>query len=155
MLPPGANVLISPPSSEAPHLTGWGPSMTPTTPSSTITMGSWRRAEMPLAFQSKGSAPNGGANRLKWQPDLPAFFVEYDRLTTLLSLTGDETKIALLRNKLPQHVQKLLAEQALKLHLIRHHEGATPDDVVPRSGSLHLPWLARLANGLTKEWSRR
>lgn len=50
---------------------------------------------------------------LKWQSDLPVFFAEFDRLTTLLALNGNETRIALVRNKLPVHVQKLLAEQAL------------------------------------------
>jgi hypothetical protein len=50
---------------------------------------------------------------LKWGADLPTFFAEFDRLTQLLQLTSHETRIALVRNKLPVHVQKLLAEQAL------------------------------------------
>jgi hypothetical protein len=55
----------------------------------------------------------GELEALKWNSDLPVFFAEFDRLTQLLNLTGDEVKIALVRTKLPQHVQKLLAEQAL------------------------------------------
>jgi len=50
---------------------------------------------------------------LRWSADLPTFFAEFDRLTQLLSLSSHETRIALVRNKLPAHVQKLLAEQAL------------------------------------------
>jgi hypothetical protein len=55
----------------------------------------------------------GQLEALKWQSDLPIFFAEFDRLTHLLMLTGDAVKIALVRSKLPVHVQKLLAEQAL------------------------------------------
>jgi hypothetical protein len=55
----------------------------------------------------------GQLEGLKWQSDLPIFFSEFDRLTQLLGLTGDATRIALVRGKLPVHVQKLLAEQAL------------------------------------------
>jgi hypothetical protein len=55
----------------------------------------------------------GQLEALQWRSDLPAFFAEYDRLTMQLMLTGDATKIAILRAKLPTHVQKLLAEQAL------------------------------------------
>lgn len=50
---------------------------------------------------------------LKWQADLPLFFAEFDRLTSLLGVEANLTKIALLRNKLPSTVQRLLAEQAL------------------------------------------
>lgn len=60
-----------------------------------------------------GAQRRGQLEGLKWNTDLPVFFSEFDRLTQLLSLTGDATRIALLRNKLPTHVQKLLAEQAL------------------------------------------
>jgi len=55
----------------------------------------------------------GQLEGLKWQPDLPVFFSEFDRLTSQLGLRSDETRIALVRNKLPISVQKLLAEQAL------------------------------------------
>jgi hypothetical protein len=55
----------------------------------------------------------GQLEGLKWQSDLAVFFAEFDRLTQQLGLTEDATKIALVRNKLPVHVQKLLAEQAL------------------------------------------
>jgi len=51
---------------------------------------------------------------LKWQSNhLPTFFAEFDRICHQLHLDGNDTKIALLRAKLPVHVQKLLAEQAL------------------------------------------
>lgn len=55
----------------------------------------------------------GQLEALKWHSDLPVFFAEFDRLTHLLGLTGDAVRIALVRNKLPTAVQKLLAEQAL------------------------------------------
>ena len=58
----------------------------------------------------------GQLEALKWSTDLPVFFAEFDRLTTLCSLHGDAVRIALLRNKLPVHTQKLLAEQALDFH---------------------------------------
>lgn len=58
----------------------------------------------------------GQLEGLTWQSDLPVFFAEFDRLTQLLNLTGDATKIALCRAKLPPHIQKLLAEQALDFH---------------------------------------
>lgn len=58
----------------------------------------------------------GQLEGLTWQSDLPVFFAEFDRLTQLLELRGDATKIALCRGKLPPHVQKLLAEQALDFH---------------------------------------
>jgi hypothetical protein len=55
----------------------------------------------------------GQLEGLKWGPDLPVFFAEFDRLTQLLGLTGDAVRIALVRSKLPVHVQTLLAQQAL------------------------------------------
>ena len=55
----------------------------------------------------------GQLEGLQWRTDLPVFFAEFDRLTQLLGLQQDSTRIALLRAKLPYHVQKLLAEQAL------------------------------------------
>jgi len=56
----------------------------------------------------------GELEGLTWNAtDLPVFFAEFDRITFQLGLTGHSTKIALLRAKLPVHVQKLLAEQAL------------------------------------------
>lgn len=50
---------------------------------------------------------------LKWQPDVPVFFAEFDRLTTALGITSHETRIVLVEAKLPQHIKKLFAEQAL------------------------------------------
>lgn len=62
-----------------------------------------------LAAQRRGELEG-----LTWpSKDLPVFFAEFDRITAQLGLTGHATKIALLRAKLPTHVQKLLAEQAL------------------------------------------
>lgn len=58
----------------------------------------------------------GQLEALSWQSDLPVFFAEFDRLTQQLGLFGDATKIALCRAKLPHHIQKLLAEQALDFH---------------------------------------
>ena len=55
----------------------------------------------------------GQLEGLAWQADLPLFFAEYDRLTSLLGVNDSAAKIAMLRGKLPVHVQKLLAEQAL------------------------------------------
>lgn len=52
-------------------------------------------------------------DNLKWAADLPVFFAEYDRLTALLGITGDSTKITILREKLPHKVKTLIAEQAL------------------------------------------
>lgn len=59
----------------------------------------------------------GQLEDLKWDHnDLPVFFAEFDRLTQSLSIAGDDAKISLLRHKLPNSVQKLLAEQALDFH---------------------------------------
>jgi len=58
----------------------------------------------------------GQLEALAWQSDLPVFFAEFDRLTSLLGLTGNPTKIALVRSKLPHKIQVLLAEQALDFH---------------------------------------
>lgn len=55
----------------------------------------------------------GQLEALRWGPELPVFFAEFDRLTSQLAIDGNETRIALVRNKLPVNVQKLLAEQAL------------------------------------------
>lgn len=50
---------------------------------------------------------------LKWQNDVPVFFAEFDRLTTALSITSDETRIVLIESKLPASIKKIWAEQAL------------------------------------------
>lgn len=55
----------------------------------------------------------GQLESLHWQADLPVFFAEFDRLTALLGVSGNAARIAMLRGKLPVHVQTLLAEQAL------------------------------------------
>lgn len=66
-----------------------------------------------VSDQGLSAQRRGQLEALKWQHDLPVFFAEFDRLTHLLALSGDAVKIALVRSKLPVHVQKLLAEQAL------------------------------------------
>lgn len=66
-----------------------------------------------ISDEGLGAQRRGQLETLKWQADLPVFFAEFDRLTQLLGLTGDATRIALVRGKLPLNVQKLLAEQAL------------------------------------------
>lgn len=58
----------------------------------------------------------GELDNLTWSTDLPVFFAEFDRLTTQLQLAGHETRIALLKSKLPQHMQLKLAEQALNFN---------------------------------------
>lgn len=58
----------------------------------------------------------GELEGLKWGADLPTFFAEFDRLTQLLLLTQHETRIALVRSKMPLHVQKLMSEQALNFY---------------------------------------
>lgn len=52
-------------------------------------------------------------DQLHWNPDVPTFFAEFDRLTLALSIGSHETKVALVEQKLPAHMKKLLAEQAL------------------------------------------
>ena len=71
------------------------------------------RNQFGVSDQGLSAQRRGQLEGLKWQHDLPVFFAEFDRLTHLLGLQGDAVKIALVRSKLPQHVQKLLAEQAL------------------------------------------
>lgn len=58
----------------------------------------------------------GELDVLSWNIDLPVFFAEFDRLTTQLQLNGHETRIALLKTKLPLHMQNKLAEQALNFN---------------------------------------
>lgn len=58
----------------------------------------------------------GELDTLSWNIDLPVFFAEFDRLTAQLQLTGHETRIALLKSKLPLHMQTKLAEQALNFN---------------------------------------
>lgn len=56
----------------------------------------------------------GQLEELRWNSaDLPVFFAEYDRLTSTLGISDDQSRISLLRTKLPEKVQKLLSEQAL------------------------------------------
>jgi len=69
-----------------------------------------------ISDEGLGAQRRGQLEGLKWQSDLPVFFAEFDRLTQQLNLVGDATRIALLRTKLPPHIQKLLSEQALNFH---------------------------------------
>lgn len=69
-----------------------------------------------ISDQGLEAQRRGELEGLKWHHDLPVFFAEFDRITHQLNLTGNETKIALLRAKLPFNVTKLLAEQALNFH---------------------------------------
>jgi hypothetical protein len=71
------------------------------------------RNQFGVSDQGLSAQRRGQLEALAWQHDLPVFFAEFDRLTHLCNLTGDAVKIALVRNKLPLHVQRLLAEQAL------------------------------------------
>jgi len=55
----------------------------------------------------------GELDRLKWGNDVSVFFAEFDRLTSLLGITAAEAKITHVLARVPPHVNKLLAEQAL------------------------------------------
>jgi hypothetical protein len=50
---------------------------------------------------------------LKWAKDVPVFFSEYDSLCRQLGLTGDQTRIVLLRQKLPTTILEEFARQSL------------------------------------------
>lgn len=47
---------------------------------------------------------------LRWSPDLPVFFSEFDRLTSSIGLTSEEARLAMLRSKLPLAEQRKLAD---------------------------------------------
>ena len=55
----------------------------------------------------------GELDSLRWGHDVAVFFAEFDRLTFGLGINSDEAKITMVSSKLPAHVNKLLAEQAL------------------------------------------
>src|SRR6478736_638842 len=50
---------------------------------------------------------------LKWGPDVPVFFAEFDSLTRQLGLVSDQARIVLVRAKLPGTILEELARQAL------------------------------------------
>lgn len=52
-------------------------------------------------------------DHLAWSAEVPSFFAQFDRLTLGLGIASNETKIAMIESKLPPHMKKLLAEQAL------------------------------------------
>lgn len=53
---------------------------------------------------------------LKWGRDVPVFFAEFDRLTLQLGVDAHETRILLVREKLPLSLKSELARQALEFH---------------------------------------
>lgn len=53
---------------------------------------------------------------LKWGREVPVFFAEFDRLTLQLGQTGHETRILMVREKLPLSLKSELARQALEFH---------------------------------------
>lgn len=55
-------------------------------------------------------------DNLRWTSDVPVFFAEFDRLTLQLGITDHGTRIVMVRNKLPQEIKVLLAQQALDFH---------------------------------------
>lgn len=55
-------------------------------------------------------------DQLQWSPNVPTFFAHFDRLTLGLGIASHETKVAMVESKLPPHMKKLLAEQALSFH---------------------------------------
>jgi hypothetical protein len=52
-------------------------------------------------------------DNLEWQPEVPTFFAEFDRLTLALGINSHETRIAMIEQKLPLRLKVLLAEQSL------------------------------------------
>jgi hypothetical protein len=50
---------------------------------------------------------------LKWGKDVPVFFSEFDRLTRQLNLTSDQTRIVMVRQKLPLSIMEEFARQSL------------------------------------------
>lgn len=54
--------------------------------------------------------------RLTYGSDVSAFFAEFDRITLSLGITADESRVVLVREKLPLRLKNLLAEQALVFH---------------------------------------
>jgi hypothetical protein len=52
-------------------------------------------------------------DQLRWTGDVPTFFAEFDRITTGLSVTSHETRVAMVESKLPMSMKVRLAEQAL------------------------------------------
>lgn len=52
-------------------------------------------------------------DQLKWQPNVPVFFAEFDRLTLALGITSHDTRVAIVESKLPHHLKLLLSQQAL------------------------------------------
>lgn len=52
-------------------------------------------------------------DELKWHPETPVFFAEFDRLTLALGISSHETRVAMVEQKLPPHIKDKFAEQAL------------------------------------------
>jgi len=52
-------------------------------------------------------------DNLKWDKDVPVFFATFDTITRQLGITADQTKIVLLRTKLPLSIMEEFARQSL------------------------------------------
>lgn len=52
-------------------------------------------------------------DNLSYAGSVPEFFANFDRLTLQLGVTADETRIIMVRSKLPDRIKAILAEQAL------------------------------------------
>jgi hypothetical protein len=52
-------------------------------------------------------------DQLTWQPEVPVFFAEFDRLTSALHITSHETRVALVEQKLNPIMKARFAEQGL------------------------------------------
>lgn len=52
-------------------------------------------------------------DQLQWNIETPVFFAEFDRLTMALGISSHETRVAMVEQKLPHTMKKLLAEQCL------------------------------------------
>lgn len=50
---------------------------------------------------------------LQWNPNVPVFFAEFDRLTTALGITSHSVRIVMVQSKFPASLKKLFMEQAL------------------------------------------
>jgi hypothetical protein len=58
----------------------------------------------------------GKLDNLRFGQDVPIFFSEIERYFTAIGITGDDTKITIVMQKLPQTVKHMLADQGLQFH---------------------------------------
>lgn len=80
---------------------------------------------------------------LKWGRDVPMFFAEFERLTRNLKIEGKETRLQILRSKLPTHI---LADRAAQSKLF--------DDYLKVKSDLLLRH-ALLPNGPAEQSAKR